>query len=213
MLPPEAFVSFIQNHDQIGNRAFGERLTALAEPAARRALAAVYLLLPQIPMIFMGEEWGAEEPFLFFCDFSGDHAEAVRDGRRREFARFPEFADPDSRELIPDPVAESTFRAAKLDWDKINHAHLGHYRALLQTRRRWIAPLLPRIRRGGSAQVVGGEGVRVVWPAGDRALALDVNLSQREIAFPAAIGRIFWLEGEARDALGPWSARWSMTDE
>ena len=93
-LPPDAFVSFIQNHDQIGNRAFGERLNCLAPPEAIRALASVYLLAPQIPMLFMGEEWGAKQPFLFFCDFSGELAEAVRKGRREEFSRFPEFADP-----------------------------------------------------------------------------------------------------------------------
>ena len=73
-LPPGAFVSFIQNHDQIGNRAFGERLNMLAPPEAMRALASVYLLAPQTPMLFMGEEWGAAQPFLFFCDFSGELA-------------------------------------------------------------------------------------------------------------------------------------------
>ena len=88
-LPPDAFVSFIQNHDQIGNRAFGERLTALVPPEVMRALASVYLLAPQIPMLFMGEEWGAASPFPFFCDFSGELAEVVRKGRREEFSRFP----------------------------------------------------------------------------------------------------------------------------
>ena len=95
-LPPDAFVSFIQNHDQIGNRAFGERLNMLASPEAMRALASVYLLAPQIPMLFMGEEWGATSPFPFFCDFTGELAEAVRKGRREEFSRFPEFSDPET---------------------------------------------------------------------------------------------------------------------
>ncbi len=93
-LPPEAFVAFIQNHDQIGNRALGERLTRLAPEEKRTALTAMYLLSPQIPMLYMGEEWASEQPFPFFCDFQGDLAEAVREGRRKEFAAFPEFADP-----------------------------------------------------------------------------------------------------------------------
>ena len=78
----------------------------LAPPQVVRALASVTLLLPQIPMLFMGEEWGAREPFLFFCDFEGDLAKAVRDGRRQEFARFPEFANDQSVDQIPDPLAE-----------------------------------------------------------------------------------------------------------
>ena len=117
-LPPTAFVAFIQNHDQVGNRAFGDRVTDFAPAEAVRAIAAVYLLLPQIPMLFMGEEWGAAQPFPFFCDFGPELADAVRKGRREEFARFPEFQDPAMRERIPDPMAEETFASAKLDWDE-----------------------------------------------------------------------------------------------
>src|SRR5580698_4219652 len=84
-LPPSAFVAFIQNHDQVGNRAFGDRIGALAPPEAVRAISAVYLLLPQVPMLFMGEEWMASQPFPFFRDFDGELAEAVRKGRRDEF--------------------------------------------------------------------------------------------------------------------------------
>ena len=112
-LPPDAFVAFIQNHDQIGNRAFGERIGAFAPAETVRAIAAVYLLSPQVPMLFMGEEWASAQPFPFFCDFEGDLADAVRNGRREEFARFPEFRDPAMRERIPDPLAEATFRSAK----------------------------------------------------------------------------------------------------
>ena len=149
-LPPGAFVAFIQNHDQVGNRAFGDRLGQTAKPAAMRALAATYLLLPQTPMLFMGEEWGARQPFPFFCDFDGDLADAVREGRRSEFARFPEFQDPEQRERIPDPLAEATFASAKLDWSAIDQAHLAHYTALLAARREHIAPLLEQITHGGS---------------------------------------------------------------
>jgi maltooligosyltrehalose trehalohydrolase len=212
-LPPVAFISFIQNHDQIGNRAFGERLNMLARPEAMRALAAVYLLAPQTPMLFMGEEWGAEQPFLFFCDFEGHMADAVREGRRAEFSRFPEFADPATRAKIPDPLAESTFLASKLDWRKMDQSRLAHYRALLKARRRCVAPLLPHIQSGGQAVIFGPEAVRVRWQARERILILDANLCSRHSDFPPARGRIFWGEGETAAALGPWSVRWSVEAE
>ena len=93
-LPPTAFVSFLQNHDQIGNRAFGERIIQIADRRAVRAAAAILLLAPSPPLLFMGEEFGAETPFLFFCDFEKDLAAAVTEGRRNEFARFARFNDP-----------------------------------------------------------------------------------------------------------------------
>jgi maltooligosyltrehalose trehalohydrolase len=108
-LPPSAFVSFLQNHDQTGNRAMGERLTLLAEPAALRAAVALLLLSPQIPMLFMDEENGSTRPFLFFTDYTGDLADAVREGRRKEFAKFAVFSDPQRREHIPDPNDPRTF--------------------------------------------------------------------------------------------------------
>ena len=111
-----------------------------------RAVAAVYLLLPQIPMLFMGEEWAAAQPFPFFCDFNADLAEAVRNGRREEFARFPEFQDPAQRERIPDPTAEATFAAAKLRWEDVDqpkHAEwLDWYRRLIAVRHADIVPRL-----------------------------------------------------------------------
>src|SRR5436190_138733 len=100
-LPPTAFVLFLQNHDQIGNRALGERLTALAHPQALEAAIALQLLVPQIPLIFMGEEDASSTPFQFFTDHSEKLADAVREGRRREFARFTAFANPQRRASIP----------------------------------------------------------------------------------------------------------------
>lgn len=208
-LPPGAFVAFIQNHDQIGNRAFGERLSALASPAAVRALASVYLLLPQTPMLFMGEEWAAAQPFPYFCEFDGDLAEAVRNGRRQEFARFPEFADPKRAAKIPDPVAEATFLSAKLDWTRIDSERLGFYRAALAARREHVRPLLPEIEHGGQSSILGEQAVRVVWRAGARRLTLDANLSDGRVAFPETAG-VFWRCGETEAEFGPWSVRWSV---
>jgi maltooligosyltrehalose trehalohydrolase len=209
-LPPSAFVSFIQNHDQIGNRAFGERLNSLASPEAIRALASVYLLAPQIPMLFMGEEWGAAQPFLFFCDFAGKLADAVRKGRREEFSRFPEFADSGRVAEIPDPSAEATFLASKLDWSRIDTGHLAYYRELLETRREYVRPLLPSIQRAGEALVLGEQAVRVSWRAGDQRLVLDANLSTRPVASPPLKAREFWRCGDADVGLGPWSVRWGI---
>ncbi len=209
-LPPGAFVAFVQNHDQVGNRAFGERLGSIASPEAMRALAATYLLLPQAPMIFMGEEWGAKQPFPFFCDFEGELAEAVRKGRREEFARFPEFQDPEMRDRIPDPLADSTFESAKLDWSAMDESLLALYRGLLMARRQHLVPLLPRITRGGSATTRGDGAVELRWQAGDQTFVLAVNLSDQSVDFPATSGRILWSEGDTAGPFGPWSVRCTL---
>ena len=218
-LPPSAFVAFIQNHDQVGNRAFGDRLDALAPPEAMRAIAAAYLLLPQIPMLFMGEEWAATQPFPFFCDFGPDLADAVRNGRREEFARFPEFQDPAMRERIPDPMAETTFGSAKLRWDDTTsgpHAErLGWYRRILATRHAEIVPRMAAIRRGGRALPHGEGCVSVIWPieGTGEALHLLANLSGNASGMMAPVpGRVIWHEGDriGDGAIAPWMVRWSI---
>jgi malto-oligosyltrehalose trehalohydrolase len=218
-LPPGAFVSFIQNHDQIGNRAFGERITAIATPEAVRAITAIYILLPQVPMLFMGEEWAAAQPFPFFCDFGPDLADAVRNGRRQEFARFPEFQNEAMRERIPDPQAESTFASAKLNWQDLArdpHRHwLAWYKRLLAVRMETIVPMVRQIgARAARYEVIGPGAVRVAWRLGaGGVLTLIANLSRRSIktgGFPP--GEAFWCEGsfEADGTGGPWSVRWSL---
>ncbi len=217
-LPPTAFVAFIQNHDQVGNRAFGDRLTAFAPGEAVRAVASVYLLSPQVPMIFMGEEWGAAEPFPFFCDFDGELAKAVREGRRSEFAKFPEFQDPERRERIPDPTAPSTFLSAKLRWEERGlgeHARWrDFYRRLLALRHAEIIPRLRGIRgRSGRYEVLAAAAVRVAWALGDGSeLTLLANLKARPLEGlrPAAAPRI-WTAGEAGPrGLGPWTVVWTL---
>lgn len=178
-LPPPAFVNFLQNHDQIGNRAFGERLAALAEPRPLRALAAITLLAPPVPLLFMGEEWGATEPFNFFCDFHDALADAVREGRRREFARFPEFADPAARSRIPDPNADTTFQRCRLDGaarEREPHAGwLAFTREALRVRATAIVPHLPGTAAGQASR--HGSALSVSWRLGDgRRLALLANL-------------------------------------
>ena len=164
-------------------------------------------------MLFMGEEWGAKQPFLFFCDYQGELADAVRKGRREEFSRFPEFADPERVAKIPDPCAQSTFLASKLDWAQVDEEHLATYRDLLKIRRDFVQPLLPSIRHGGEALVVGEQAVRVIWRAGERRLVLDANLSSNAVAFPKSDVRAFWLCGDAGASFQPWTVRWGLDPE
>ena len=218
-LPPDAFVAFIQNHDQIGNRAFGERLSEIAPAEAVRAVVAVYLLLPQIPMLFMGEEWSTSRPFTFFCDFHGELAEAVRKGRREEFAKFPEFSDPAKRERIPDPQAPETFERSKLDWDELSrYPHrqwLERYRQLLAVRRQEIVPRLPDIKgHAGRYELIGPSAVIVSWRIGEtEELKLIANLCHNGVeSFHAPAGRVLWHEGEeANGSLPPWTVRWLIS--
>jgi maltooligosyltrehalose trehalohydrolase len=167
-LPPDAFVSFLQNHDQIGNRAFGERITTMADPRAVRAAMAILLLAPSPPLLFMGEEFGAKTPFLFFCDFEKCLAEAVATGRRNEFARFARFSDPDSRAGIPDPNAAKTFEASRLDWNDLTQpSHrewLGFYRQLLKLRCQHIVPRLSdSCATKAHYEIHQGRGLAVHW--------------------------------------------------
>jgi maltooligosyltrehalose trehalohydrolase len=144
-LPPNSFVLFLQNHDQVGNRARGERLIRLCSPQALRAAVALMLLSPQIPMLFMGEEFGAQQPFLYFTDFSDELADAVREGRRREFAAFAAFSYEAARQQIPDPNAESSYRDSCLPADPqslVQADWLSYYRKLLQLRHAEITPEL-----------------------------------------------------------------------
>ena len=176
-LPPTRFVAFLQNHDQIGNRAFGERLTLLTDAARLRAATGLLLLCPQIPLLFMGEEIGSESPFLFFTDFRDDLADAVREGRRREFARFPAFADPARREAIPDPNARATFDASVPRPGPGAEAWRALYAELLALRAAHVVPGLDQCASLG-AEAIGAAAVVARWRLGDRRLILAVNLGE-----------------------------------
>ncbi len=214
-LPLSAFVSFIQNHDQVGNRAFGERISALAPQEVLRSLTAVMLLAPSPPLLFMGQEWGADQPFLFFCDFGDDLRHAVAEGRRREFARFPEFADPRVRERIPDPVETATFKASVLEWDALNREpHLSWFRFhqhLLALRRQEIIPRLTGMRAGlAKRRLYRHRLLCVQWTLGDGAvLHLMANLGPapgEPVKRPA--GRLIFGPEASADTLSP--APWTV---
>ncbi len=184
-LPPGAFVSFLQNHDQIGNRALGERLTRLVDPARLRAATLLLLLSPQIPLIFMGDATGSRTPFLFFTDFHDELADAVREGRRGEFAKFAAFADPEKRDAIPDPNARETFERSRPedgddagDWESL-------YRDLITVRRDRLVPRLKGARSEG-AEMIGDKAVCARWRLGDGALlTIALNLGAEQVEVPA----------------------------
>jgi maltooligosyltrehalose trehalohydrolase len=210
-LAPIAFVNFLQNHDQIGNRALGDRLENIASSKAVEAALAITLLAPTVPMLFMGEEWGSERPFPFFCDFHGDLAEAVRKGRRKEFAgAYARHGDE-----IPDPLAQSTFQSAVLDWDSRNgqagEKRLVLVQQLLATRRHEIVPRLAGAAFGDSQAADNGL-LTANWRMGDGAtLQLTANLSDHEIAYKRieASGSPIW-GGETGDLMPPWSVFWRI---
>jgi malto-oligosyltrehalose trehalohydrolase len=210
-LAPIAFVNFLQNHDQIGNRALGDRLTSQASEPAIEAALAITLLAPAIPMLFMGEEWGSKAPFPFFCDFHGELADAVRQGRQREFAgAYAKYGDE-----IPDPLAASIFQSAVPDWEARDQPEgrerLALVQDLLAIRRRQIVPRLAGAAFGDARAADDGR-LTADWRMGDGTrLSLIANLSPRAIAgLPAEVtGTVIW-GSEAGSPMPPWSVLWRI---
>jgi maltooligosyltrehalose trehalohydrolase len=210
-LAPTAFVNFLQNHDQIGNRALGDRLESNADPRAIEAALAMTLLAPMVPMLFMGEEWGCKTPYPFFCDFQGDLAEAVRQGRRREFAgAYAKYGDE-----IPDPLDASTVQGAVLDWSSRDGApgrqRLALVRELLTIRRSKIVPRLAGASFGEARANENGV-LAANWRMGDNStLSLIANLSDRDAAHGRGEikGTLIW-GTELNQSLPPWSVFWRI---
>lgn len=210
-LAPSAFINFLQNHDQIGNRALGDRLESVADARAIEAALAVLLIAPGIPMLFMGEEWGSRAPFPFFCDFGGDLADAVRKGRRVELAwAYAEYGDE-----VPDALAASTRDSAVLDWDGRNapagRKRLTLVKDLLKVRRVHIVPRLAGAAFG-QAHAADSGLLTANWRMGDGAvLSLAANLSDQAIDQPPseAGGTVVW-GSELSERVPPWSVRWHI---
>jgi maltooligosyltrehalose trehalohydrolase len=204
-LPATAFVGFLQNHDQVGNHPFGTRIAARAEEAVLHAGVTIVLLSPQIPLLFMGEEWGSVQPFAFFCDFEPALRDSVREGRRREFAHFPEFQDEAAREQIPDPTALSTFVMSRLDWTEpgkeLHSLWLARYRRMIAIRAHEIAPRLAGMPPfAGSYRALGPRAVSVEWRLGDASqLLLLANFSGEPIPVPGncPVGRMVYSSAAA----------------
>jgi maltooligosyltrehalose trehalohydrolase len=209
-LSPLAFVNFLQNHDQIGNRPLGDRLAPRVPEAALAAALAITLLAPMPPLLFMGEEWGSTQPFPFFCDFQGALADAVRKGRQEEFKSA--YAEPDDGVL--DPLDEATFRSAVLDWDARTtlegRRRLAWIRELLTTRRQEIVPQL-----AGAKFLAARCEQRILsanWLLADgKTLRMLANLADDGAELPRNVRplRPIW-GGDPPATLPPWSVFWSI---
>jgi malto-oligosyltrehalose trehalohydrolase len=224
-LPPTAFVSFLQNHDQVGNRAFGDRIAELTDKQALRAAVSIMLLAPSPPLLFMGEEFGAKTPFLFFCDFDGKLAADVTQGRRDEFAGFRQFSSPAVRNRIPDPNCEQTFVRSKIDWQSFegeqSQEWFRFYRHLLSLRWKEIVPHLRGAKIGEYAHftIDGDRTITVEWQLRGAILRLLANLSSRAtVTLPYPGGRCIYdseselsLHSEEKQIEMPaWSVAWFL---
>ena len=221
-LPPTSFVSFLQNHDQVGNRAFGDRILTLTDKCALKAAMTILLLAPSPPLLFMGEEFAADTPFLFFCDFAGDLAKAVTEGRRNEFSFFARFSDSAVRQQIPDPNAEETFERSKLNWASLEKdEHQGwaeFYKNLLRIRREQISNRLNETS-GSEARftMLSERALCASRKLGDGAeLTLLANLSDDSVQHSTPIrgDLLCSTHNDTPDKLSrslpPWSAAWFM---
>jgi malto-oligosyltrehalose trehalohydrolase len=192
-LPSTSFILFLQNHDQIGNRPLGDRLTSLADPDALKAAIALQLLCPNIPLLFMSEERLGRTPFQFFTDHTGALAEAVREGRRREFASFTAF----SGSQIPDPNATETFERSK----PTRSGDEAFYRDLLTIRRKHIVPRLQGTHAITGA-VIAPAAVSARWRMGDGAiLSIATNLGTSDQSFAAPPGTCIFSTNQEAQAL------------
>jgi maltooligosyltrehalose trehalohydrolase len=219
--PLSALVNFAQNHDQVGNRARGERLAQLVPREASTLATLLALLTPAIPMLFFGEEWGATEPFLYFANWEGELRDAVRAGRRREFGH-------EAAHDLPDPCSRGTFEASRPDPSAAQRdpgrARLAEIRAALAVRRQWITPRQALLLTGRhTAQRVGERGICVQWRYQDgQMLCLDLNLGAQPLQVEAQhIGpvepqRVFshrWPDDTPASTWPPYAARWSLGGE
>jgi 1,4-alpha-glucan branching enzyme/maltooligosyltrehalose trehalohydrolase len=227
-LPATAFVSFLQNHDQVGNRAFGERIHTLlenhrAEESPLHAVTSILLLAPSPPLLFMGQEWGCQQPFYFFCDFGEDLAPKVIEGRREEFAHFPEFSNLKARETIPDPTAEQTFEDCVLAWQSLSSPVQQRWRdihrKLLAIRREQIIPRLAQLdNRHTEVTRLNDHAFTVRWLLGDDSqLFLLANLGNKTLnAIDLPHSQVLYsthyesLKRPYDDQVPPWCATWFL---
>ena len=219
--PLTALVNFAHNHDQVGNRARGERLSELLPTEAAALPTLLALLTPAIPMLFFGEEWGAPEPFLYFADWEGELREAVRAGRKREFGH-------QGGSDLPDPCSSATFDASRPDPARANSGagaqRLAEVRSALAARKRWITPRQGMLLTGKhSAQRIGERGLAVQWRYSDGSmLCLDLNLGaeplhvEAEHLGPVEAQPVFshrWPADTPAAQWPPYSARWTFGKE
>jgi 1,4-alpha-glucan branching enzyme len=192
-LPPTAFIHFLQNHDQVGNRALGDRLHLGINRQLYRALTEILLLSPQIPLLFMGDEHLSLRPFHFFSDYEGEIAKAIRENRPKEAANFGGIPSGKSPADIPDPNNMSTFLNSKVNWNQATSEGAiawGEFiRQLLALRKDNIVPLLEKAKGyAGSIVEAPDQCLFIDWQFSDRTLKLRANLSETDVALAAELG-------------------------
>jgi 1,4-alpha-glucan branching enzyme/maltooligosyltrehalose trehalohydrolase len=217
-LPLTSFVNFLQNHDQVGNRAYGERISSLCAPEALRAATAILLLLPSPPLLFMGQEWACSRPFTYFVDFPEELGDKVNMGRLLEFARFPDLIDVEMRRKIPLPNAVETYLSAKLTWNEMNQTPhqqwFEYHRELLRIRSRLICPRIKNMAGGQACyRLLDDNALMVQWHLNDgSALMLVANLGNEPANVDSfSIGDLIFATDAAmgknlqQGKLNPWS--------
>jgi 1,4-alpha-glucan branching enzyme len=188
-----------------------------------RAAMACLLLAPSPPLLFMGEEFGADTPFLFFCDFGPELASKVRDGRRSEFAKFAQFNSPEAQAHIPDPNDPQTFAASKLNWASLEQPQhrewLEFYRELLACRHTEIVPRITKISTGAPQfAVIGTKALSVRWPFIDGgSLHLCANFADKGIGISETLeGRLLYSTPASNfqrtRKLAAYSAAWLLNE-
>ena len=224
-LPLTAFVSFLQNHDQVGNRALSERITNLCAPEAVRAATAILLLMPSPPLLFMGQEWASSQPFTYFVDFPEELGDKVNQGRLQELTQFTEYSDVELRQKIPIPNAAQTYRLAKLAWDELSqepHKQWFEYHCeLLRIRSRHINPRLKgSLGKQTHYRLLNDRALTVQWYLNDGStLTLLANLGSEPASIDDAYdGEVLFasnpdvMKGRQQDSLNPWSVIFYLHD-
>ncbi|KAA3511653.1 malto-oligosyltrehalose trehalohydrolase [Agrobacterium rosae] len=219
-LPSTSFIHFLQNHDQVGNRALGDRLHTTIDDQLHRALTALLLLSPQIPLLFMGDSYRDNTPFHFFADYKGELASTIRDNRAPEAENFGGYPKGFSADDIPDPNAEATFLGSKIDWAQLEteegRAWSGWLKRLIAIRQAHIAPNLADAGETNSGTVLDcpAECVFVDWTIGKILLQLRLNLSKTEALLDSDLGKRIWPETAdgATDHLPPMSVAFYRRD-
>ncbi|MES2610859.1 MAG: malto-oligosyltrehalose trehalohydrolase [Pseudomonadota bacterium] len=220
-VPLSCMVNFIGNHDQIGNRAFGERLGQLASAEGAELALLLALLTPAAPMVFMGDEFAASTPFLYFANWDGGLRDAVREGRTREFGHAVT-----GDAVLPDPCDVASLHASQLQWDESASTTGQARKALVQralaARRTWLLPRAQQLcLQGHTAEFVGESGLRVAWHYQDgTTVGMDMNLGpEAVVTLPSAqaagtLSQDVFSHRWAGDAglWAPWSARWTCTE-
>ena len=194
-LPPTAYVIFIQNHDQVGNRAWGDRLNTIAEPDMLDALETMMMLSPSIPLVFMGEEYGEMRPFQFFCDYGGALAGAFRKGRLGEAISFGSLPKDATEDELPDPNKMNTFLASKLDWREpettAGSRKLEMFRDLIAKRKQHIVPGLRGVQGLAGTIHQADDGLYAIdWQLDGLLLQMRANLTDRPAEMRAIKGDI-----------------------